>query len=174
MPRDLRLTSGEVLRLQCAILPNGGRMLSYTYVTDIVRHADELEILQFTLDTVQDGIILLDSSLNVGFINEAARHLFRMTDEEACVQQPFALLIGKARTTGMFGMPAAAIEAVIASCIARVRTGDAAPQDLLTRDGRHVQMQCTALPNGGRMLTYRDVTMTVRDAGQLAKTGTHA
>jgi PAS domain-containing protein len=43
-PRDIRLRSGEVLRFQCAILPAGGRMLNYTYVTDIVRQSDQLLI----------------------------------------------------------------------------------------------------------------------------------
>ena len=32
-PVDICLTSGEMIRLQCAMLPAGGRMLSYTYVT---------------------------------------------------------------------------------------------------------------------------------------------
>jgi PAS domain-containing protein len=45
-PLDLRRTNGEVIRMQCAVLPDGGRMLSYTVVTDIVRHADELELLR--------------------------------------------------------------------------------------------------------------------------------
>jgi PAS fold len=56
-PIDIRLTNGDVYRYQCAILPNNGRMLSYTNVTDIVRHSDELESLQAALDGVQDGVI---------------------------------------------------------------------------------------------------------------------
>ena len=68
-PRDLRLSSGEVLRLQCAVLPNGGRMLSYTYVTDIVRHSDELDVLRHALDVVQDGVVLLDPDLNLSLIH---------------------------------------------------------------------------------------------------------
>ena len=44
-PLDLRLTNGEVIRFQCAVLPAGGRMLSYTNVTDITRQVDELEQL---------------------------------------------------------------------------------------------------------------------------------
>jgi hypothetical protein len=40
-PMDLRLSNGEVLRFQCAVLPAGGRMLSSTTVTDIVRRSDE-------------------------------------------------------------------------------------------------------------------------------------
>jgi diguanylate cyclase (GGDEF)-like protein len=42
-PLDLRLASGEVLRFQCNKLPAGGRMLSYTYVTDLVRRSEEFE-----------------------------------------------------------------------------------------------------------------------------------
>jgi PAS domain-containing protein len=37
----LRLASGRVLRLSWAVLPDGGRMLSYTPVTDLIRHDDD-------------------------------------------------------------------------------------------------------------------------------------
>jgi PAS domain-containing protein len=40
-PETLRLASGRVLRLSCAALPDGGRMLSYTPVTDLIRHDDD-------------------------------------------------------------------------------------------------------------------------------------
>ena len=59
-PLDLRRTNGDVVRMQCAYLPNGGRMLSYTYVTDIVRHFDELEVLRSALDNVSEGVVMLD------------------------------------------------------------------------------------------------------------------
>ncbi|MCS3728705.1 PAS-domain containing protein [Bradyrhizobium betae] len=39
-PININLRSGEVLRFVCAVLPAGGRMLSYTPVTDLVRHTD--------------------------------------------------------------------------------------------------------------------------------------
>jgi PAS domain-containing protein len=39
-PINIKLRSGEVLRFVCAALPDGGRMLSYTPVTDLVRHTD--------------------------------------------------------------------------------------------------------------------------------------
>ena len=40
-PIDLDLANGEVLRFSCTGLPDGGRMLSYTPVTDLVRHGDD-------------------------------------------------------------------------------------------------------------------------------------
>src|SRR5580704_2108429 len=70
-PLDLRLASGEVIRFQCTVLPAGGRMLSYTYVTDIVSHSDELEILRSALDNVEPGVVLLDPAFNAQFMNLA-------------------------------------------------------------------------------------------------------
>ncbi|QOZ72169.1 PAS-domain containing protein [Bradyrhizobium arachidis] len=39
-PINIKLRNGEVLRFVCNVLPDGGRMLSYTPVTDLVRHTD--------------------------------------------------------------------------------------------------------------------------------------
>jgi diguanylate cyclase (GGDEF)-like protein len=44
-PLDIRHNNGEVIRFQCAPLPDGGRMLSYVPVTDLFRSADELRRL---------------------------------------------------------------------------------------------------------------------------------
>jgi PAS domain-containing protein len=40
-PINIRLRDGQVLRFSCTVLPDGGRMLSYTPVTDLVRHGDD-------------------------------------------------------------------------------------------------------------------------------------
>jgi PAS domain-containing protein len=40
-PINIRLRNGQVLRFGCTVLPDGGRMLSYTPVTDLVRHSDD-------------------------------------------------------------------------------------------------------------------------------------
>ncbi len=39
-PININLADGQVLRFSCTALPDGGRMLSYTPVTDLVRHGD--------------------------------------------------------------------------------------------------------------------------------------
>jgi len=41
-PAIVRLSTGQVLRLSCTVLPDGGRMLSYTPVTELVRYSDDL------------------------------------------------------------------------------------------------------------------------------------
>jgi diguanylate cyclase (GGDEF)-like protein len=66
-PLDQRLSSGKVVRSQCAILPGGGRMLTYNDITDIVRHAEDLERLATT-----DGM--------TGIFNR--RHFLALADRE--------------------------------------------------------------------------------------------
>lgn len=66
-PMDLQMTNGKVVRAKVALLPNGGRMLVYTDVTDIVRQAQELERLATT-----DGM--------TGIYNR--RHFLTLADHE--------------------------------------------------------------------------------------------
>src|SRR6516165_5155019 len=44
-PRDVRVDDGKVIRVKCKPLPDGGRMLVYADVTDLVEQADKLKEL---------------------------------------------------------------------------------------------------------------------------------
>jgi diguanylate cyclase (GGDEF)-like protein len=171
-PRDVRLSNGEVIRLQCAALSNGGRLLSYTYVTDIVRHSDELNVLRAALNEAREGIIVLDAELNVQFMNRTARQLTRISDKQAESHPAFSQLIGDSRSTGIFGAVGGELDMLISQRIASIREGTATPQDLRMSDGRYIRSRCAALPNGGRILTYWDVTDLVRSADELEKLAT--
>jgi diguanylate cyclase (GGDEF)-like protein len=161
-PVDLRLTSGEVIRFQGTPLPNGGRMLSYTYVTDIVRQADELQVFKTALDHVKEGVSLLDPHLRVQFMNSAARKMWKVSDDVAERKMTYAELVNTTRLTNASGVS----EEDIAERITAVRNGDPTPADVILTDGRTMRLQCAVLPNGGRMMTYTDVTDLVRDAAQ--------
>jgi diguanylate cyclase (GGDEF)-like protein len=171
-PLDLRLTNGEVVRLQCAVLPSGGRMLCYTYVTDIVRPADELGMLRSALDEMQPGIILLDAFLNAQFMNRAVRELWGVPDAQADRKPAYSELVNDARRTGTYGVSAEELDEYIEGRIAIVRAGDPSPMDLRHGDGRIIRSQCAVLPGGGRMLTYSDVTDLVARAKQFEELAT--
>jgi diguanylate cyclase (GGDEF)-like protein len=171
-PRDLRLANGEVLRFQCTALPSGGRMLSYTLVTDIVRHSDELEVLRAALDNVEHGIILLDAQFHAQFMNRAIRRLSGISDHEADGKPHVAQLVTGARFRNAYGVGPDRLDDFIADRLARIKAGDQAPTDLRVADGRTVRCQCAILPGGGRMLTYTDVTDLVRHAEELEKLAT--
>jgi diguanylate cyclase (GGDEF)-like protein len=171
-PLDLRLANGEVIRVQCTVLPSGGRMICYTYVTDIVRHSDELDMLRGALDQMQPGIVLLDEFLNAQFMNRAVRNLWQIPDEQAERKPPYVELVNDSRKTGTYGVPPDDLNKFIASRIAVVRAGDPTPIDIPHGDGRIIRSQCAILPNGGRMVTYTDVTDLVRRADQFEQLAT--
>src|SRR4029079_11981986 len=165
-PVDLRLSNGEVIRVQCAALPSGGRMLCYTSVTDLVKDADELAIIRNSLDQMQQGIILLDDLLNARFMNQAVRKLWEIPDHQAKQNPSYLDLLNDLSNTRAHRIPADKIEQYIEDRIALVRAGDPSPMDIPHRDGRTIRSQCAVLPSGGRMLTYNYVTDLVTRAKQ--------
>ena len=171
-PLDLRRSNGEIIRMQCAVLPDGGRMLSYTYVTDIVRHSDELETLKAALDNVQDGVVLLDADLNAQFLNRKMRSFWEVSDERAASHPSYASLISSARHAVDPQIAPEDKPAFFGRRIAEVRAGDTAPRDLQTPDGRRIRAHCTVLDGGGRIITYCDISDLIRKEQQLKKLAT--
>ena len=171
-PRDLRLSNGEVIRFHCTTLPSGGRMLCYTYVTDLVKEADELAMLRSSLDQMQQGIILLDEFLNARFMNQAVRNLWEIPDDQADREPSYVKLLNELSNTRAHRIPAGKIDRYIEDRIALVRAGDPSPMDIPHRDGRIIRSQCAILPSGGRMLTYNDVTDLVMRAKQFEELAT--
>jgi diguanylate cyclase (GGDEF)-like protein len=169
---DLRRSNGEVIRMQCAVLPNGGRMLSYTVVTDIVRHADELEVLRNALDNNSDGVLLLDSDLKVEFLNKKVRDYFGVTVEQAAARPTYGELIANAPHAKDHGVPPEKLGEYFAARVETVRSATPAIRDALTPDGRRIRVHCAVTASGGRMITYCDVTDLIRNAELLEKLAT--
>ncbi len=174
-PMDLRLTDGEVLRFQCTVLPAGGRMLSYTAVTDIVRRTDELEYLHAALDNVKDGVIVLDSDLHARYMNRIIRELWQLSEADAARRPHYSELIRIGRRIGLLPPPPEGDEAYIARSIALVRIDDPNPVDFQVRD-RTIRGRCAPLagrrahPDLRRHLGPDPARTTVADAGDDRRT----
>jgi diguanylate cyclase (GGDEF)-like protein len=171
-PLDLRRTNGDVVRMQGANLPNGGRMITYTYVTDIVRHMDELEILRGALDNVSEGVVLLDGELNAQFVNRKMRQHWGITEEHAASRPSYASLIANSPSGKDRGMTPDELNAFHAGRVAAVRDASEPVRDLQTAAGRHIRAHCSVQKNGGRMLTYCDITDLVHNARQMEQLAT--
>ncbi|QPF84779.1 diguanylate cyclase [Bradyrhizobium genosp. L] len=168
---DLRRTKGDVIRMQCTPLPDGGRMLSYMEVTDIVRQADELRALRDALETVQDGVLLLDGDLRSRFMNQKVRQFWEIDEPEAATRPSYASLITRTRRAVDPHASAKELAGFAAKRIAEVKAGDHV-RELQTPDGRRLRAHCTTMTGGGRMITYYDVTDLIRNAEQLERLAT--
>ncbi len=132
------------------------------------RHHATSERLSAALDQVDIGIVLLDSDTRAEFINRAFRDYFALSDEKADSKPPFIALMYHGRDTGAYEMPEEELTAFIAERTEKMRTGDSTPININLRDGQVLRFSCTALPDGGRMLSYTPVTELVRHTDDAA------
>jgi PAS domain-containing protein len=126
------------------------------------RHHATAERLSAALDHVDIGIVLLDSDTRAEFINRAFRHYFSLSDEKADSKPPFIALMYHGRDNGAYELPEEELSAFIAERMEMMRVGDSNPININLRDGEVLRFSCTALPDGGRMLSYIPVTDLVR------------
>jgi PAS domain-containing protein len=125
-------------------------------------HHATAERLSAALDQVDIGIVLLDSDTRAEFINRAFRDYFKLSDEQADSKPPFIALMYHGRDTGAWQLPEDELSAFIAMRTEMIRTGDSTPINIDLADGQVLRFICTALPDGGRMLSYTPVTDLVR------------
>jgi PAS domain-containing protein len=118
--------------------------------------------LSAALDEVDIGIVLLDADTRAEFINRAFRDYFALPDDKADAKLPFIALMYHGRDTGAYEMPAHELNAFIARRMEMMRSGDSTPININLADGQVLRFSCTALPDGGRMLSYTPVTELVR------------
>jgi PAS domain-containing protein len=125
--------------------------------------------LSAALDQVDIGIVLLDADTRAEFINRAFRDYFSLSDEQADSKPPLIALMYHGRDTGALELPDEELSAYIARGTAMIRSGDCKPININLADGQVLRFRCTALPDGGRMLSYTPVTDLVRHTDDPAR-----
>ena len=178
---DHRAVSGyenaDLLRLAMLSMTAGGTAAITGLLRQRMIDAFALERLHHTtaarlsaaLDQVDIGIVLLDADTRAEFINGAFRDYFSVPDAKADSRPPFIALMYHGRDTGAYELPADELNAFIARRMEMMRSGDSTPINLNLANGQVLRFSCTALPDGGRMLSYTPVTDLVRHTDDPAK-----
>jgi PAS domain-containing protein len=125
--------------------------------------------LAAALDQVDIGIVLLNADTRAEFINSAFRDYFALPDDVADSQPPFIALMYHGRDTGAYELPEDQLAHFIAARTQMMRSGDSTPININLADGQVLRFSCTALPDGGRMLSYTPVTDLVRHSDAPAR-----
>jgi diguanylate cyclase (GGDEF)-like protein len=171
-PVEVRFANGKVVHARCTALADGGRLLTYSDVTDIVRRNERFEQLHSALDQVEYGVILLEADLRARFINRAFRTMANLPDAMAEANPTFEQLLNHGRWQKAFALSDGEIDAYIAQRLEQVRKGNSDPIELRWADGRVIRHQITALRGGSRLLTYTDISDLARTTEQLEKLAT--
>jgi diguanylate cyclase (GGDEF)-like protein len=133
---------------------------------------DWASVLTSALDEVGYGILLLDSDLQARFINRAYYRIWDLPPAPPGTTYNFPDLMAHGQKTGILKIAPTAMDDYVSQRIAQVRSGSQPPVQLRLTDGRTLQFECIALPDGGRMLTYADISELVHTADQLRELAT--
>jgi diguanylate cyclase (GGDEF)-like protein len=110
--------------------------------------------------------------LQARFINQAYYRIWGLPPAPAGTTYNFPDLMAYGRKTGILKISPTAMDDYVSERIAQVRAGRQPPVQLRLTDGRTLQFECIALPDGGRMLTYADISELVHTADQLRELAT--
>ena len=130
-----------------------------------------LRELHTLLETIDYGVLMLEPDLRVRIHNRAFRELSGMPAESLAGQTYFQDVLEYNRRRGVYGVPDEAWDDYVRSRLDEVQRATALATEWRRADGTVLEYRCVPLPDGGRMLTYYDLTHLKRteEALQAAK-----
>ena len=120
---------------------------------------DRQQDLNAVLDTIDYGVLFMGPDLRAKIINRAFRQIWGVPDEFIRGTRPtMGDLINYNRDNNLYDVPEAEFDTYVARRVEAVVKGTTLVSEMRLLDGRVIKYQVTALPDGGRMLTYFDIT----------------
>jgi diguanylate cyclase (GGDEF)-like protein len=117
-----------------------------------------LAALGDALDLVDFGIVLLDRDTRVRFVNRYFVELSVVGQELLATGPNYREVLSHVAKSGQYAVPPNELSAYIAEREAAVRAGSIEPTEIDLRDGRRLLFRGIVTPDGGRILTYTDIT----------------
>ncbi|MCZ6522284.1 MAG: PAS-domain containing protein, partial [Alphaproteobacteria bacterium] len=177
---EQELEDGRWVLIDSRRTPGGGTVSVRTDISALKRRQQELteanrtkdEVLgeiNAVLDAIEYGVLFLDSDLRIRIANRAYREMWAMPEEFFANNPNLQEDMEFTRDQGRHAIGDEDWEAYLERRLAPIRKGDIPPLELHLADGRVLIYQCMALPDGGRMLTYFDITERKRAEQELAE-----
>jgi len=130
--------------------------------------ASQLSALRAIVDDLNVGIVLLDRESRVQFVNRAFRRVWRIS-EEIENGLSFVRLMYHGRGVNAYAIPHHQLGEYVTKQMALIRAGEEGPLQIRLADGSVIQFRCKALANGGRLLTYGNVSELAHQADALER-----
>jgi diguanylate cyclase (GGDEF)-like protein len=135
-------------------------------------HDGDLQRLRAALDEINTGVVLLDRDLHPRFVNRAFRQIWHVSDEAVIAGLDFEGLMRIVVGAHSNALTPARFDRFVEERMRLIRIGSDAPRDVRLAGGTVIRVRCQALPDGGRMLLYSDVTDLVQQADRLRELAT--
>jgi GAF domain-containing protein len=126
--------------------------------------------LHAVLDTIDYGVLFMDCDLRGLVVNRAFRKMWGIPEAFIATRPTMADLINYNRHNRIYKVPEAGFDAFVEARVAAIRAGDISPMEFERADGRTLLYRGVVLPDGGRLLTYFDITDGKRREAELRET----
>ena len=125
--------------------------------------------LNAVMEAIDYGVVFVDAGLRARVINKAFVDIWGV-DRNMIAKRPIlADLIYFNRYNNIYPVADEDFDDFVKSRVEMVKAGNIAPVEMNRLDGRVLVYQCNELPNGGRILTYYDITDRKEAEQQLAE-----
>jgi len=124
------------------------------------------DLLQSALDQVRHGLSVFDKDLRLTCWNRQFRELLDLPPELGQVGMPLARILRACAERGDFGE--GPIDELVADRLVRLAVRKETVQEKLS-NGRIIEIRTAAMPQGGVVATYSDITDRVAAANALAR-----
>lgn len=131
--------------------------------------AKQLVALRAIIDDLEYGILVLDRDLRALFINSAFRRIWRIPDKLAQSKPTFLNLMYHGPGVSAYAVSADQLGDYVDRQLKLIRAGEERPLSIRLANGEVLQFRCKALPGGGRMLTYDDVSELTQHAEMMER-----
>ena len=121
-----------------------------------------LSMLGDALDLIDVGIVLLNRDLRARFINRRFVDMWDVPPALLAGAPSFRDLLEHGAASDLFTIATAELPAHIDTLEAEVRAGSIPPVLMDLADGRHLLFRCIACNDGGRILSYSDISHELR------------
>lgn len=168
-PFQQQQVDGRWIQIDERRTADGGVVAVFTDVSELKRREEDLAaairdkdalLAEFNtvMDTIEYGVLFLAPDLRMRLTNRAFVEMWHFPGELLATHADFRELMNYVAAYGGYAQPTGELQDYLQERYEAVKRGDIAPVDLRLSDGRVLEYQCKSLPDGGRMVTYFDIT----------------
>jgi diguanylate cyclase (GGDEF)-like protein len=128
-------------------------------------------LLASVLETMSNGLVMIDPDGRIGVSNERARELLRLAPEDLAPGTPVVEFVRQVAVRN--GWAEAIAGDWLDALAGWMALGSSVREDFPFRDGRIVTVACRPMPGGGAVLSYEDVSEVKRSEARMAHMAHH-
>ena len=133
------------------------------------RELERQREFQALLNTIDYGVLVLDANLRLRLYNRAFRQMLNLPADQIKPMAPYRDVLEHGRTTGLYTVSETDWPSYVRHHLSEIGRSAETRQEWHRADGQIIEVQCIPFPDGGRMLTYFDLTRLKQTETDLVK-----